>query len=333
MSNLSERNYQIFLEQLQKQFLCCYPVQCIQWENFPKHLNWDQQNMLIDYTYKCQLNREMPIKLQYQLNFLKKLIAYLEQDCSEIHDSIYESFCEMQQKIVSQPSEKFAFKHYVLNEKVHFSLKESNSFVADGTTGLCSWQAALALTDYFLHHKAILSNRRILELGSGAGLCGLIIYKLCQPKHLLLTDGSLSCVKLIEENIKHNFLHIEESIDNKWLMNNHILECCLLDWKAINCVKEIKTLLPDILLAADVVYDSSVFDDLLHAIDYVFNLKQNKVKIFLAATVRNQATLNGFLNKLGNLRFQIDNAEVIPSEESFLYWDRSTPVRILVITR
>ncbi|KAL9886540.1 uncharacterized protein ACN427_012403 [Glossina fuscipes fuscipes] len=91
-------------------------------------------------------------------------------------------------------------------------------------------------------------------------------------------------------------------------------------------------MLPDVVLAVDVVYDSSVFDDLLHAIDYVFKLKQNKVKMFLAATFRNQATLNGFLNKSGNLRFQIDKAVVIPLEESFLYWDRSTPVRILIIT-
>uniref|UniRef100_A0A1A9W1W2 FAM86 N-terminal domain-containing protein n=1 Tax=Glossina brevipalpis TaxID=37001 RepID=A0A1A9W1W2_9MUSC len=301
--------------------------------DFPNHISWNQQNMLVNYTYKCQLNQEMPIKLQYQLNFFKQLIAYLEANYSEIHDSIYESFCEIQRNVANDQSKKFAFKHYILSEKVHFTLKESKSFVADGTTGLCSWQAALALTDYLLHHKVVLWNRRVLELGSGTGFCGFIIHKLCKPKYTLLTDGSLSCVKLIGENIELNCLQTEEIMDNKWLVDDRILEWGLADWKAINCAKQVKTLVPDILLAADVVYDNNVFDDLLQAIDYVFNLRQNKVKMFLATTVRNETTLNSFLNKLENFRFQIEEANIIPLEHSFLYWDRSTPIKILIITR
>lgn len=198
-------------------------------------------------------------------------------------------------------TQKYAFKHYVLNGDVHFTLRESKSFVCEGTTGLCSWQASLALADYILHHRDLVRNKSILELGAGTGLCGFILLKMCQPTKMLISDGSPQCVELMCESIKRNFPTAQEDDEEsgKYSWNDKILQCSVIPWGSINDVEEVSSMKPDVLIAADVVYDDSCFEDLSFAIDYSFKLKDDCVVMYLAATVRNEHTLNGFLKKLG----------------------------------
>ncbi|XP_061402212.1 protein-lysine N-methyltransferase EEF2KMT-like, partial [Musca vetustissima] len=186
MSETTSMEFKTFLRQIQKQYLCCYPLHCIEWEAFPKDMTWDQQKDLIDATYNTALNQQLPIKIAYQLNFLKKLIAFLEQTTSEVHDTVYESYCDVQLRVAEDSTQKYAFKHYLLDDEIHFTLRESKSFVAEGTTGLCSWQASLALSDFMLHHRDLLENKRILELGAGTGLCGFILFKMCKPQQIMI---------------------------------------------------------------------------------------------------------------------------------------------------
>ncbi|XP_013109548.2 protein-lysine N-methyltransferase EEF2KMT [Stomoxys calcitrans] len=335
MPENSTEDFKSFLIELQKQFLCCYPLHCIEWQNFPKNLTWDQQKQLMDFTCNSPLNQQLPIKVAYQLNFLKKLITFLEQNTTEVHDEVYESYCQVQQKVAQDSTQKYAFKHYILSPEVHFTLRESKSFVAEGTTGLCSWQASLALADFMLHHPDLIRNKSLLELGAGTGLCGFILYKMCDTQQVILSDGSPQCVDLMCESVRRNFPSAIANSEEpgKYLWNEKILQCSVIPWDGINDIPEVTRLKPDILLAADVVYDDSCFEDLSFAIDFVFQLKQNQVKMFLAATVRNEHTLNGFLRKLDSLNFMVTEEPIVPLEESFLYWDRSTPVKVLRITR
>lgn len=269
---------------------------------FPSNLTWDQQELLVAFTYKSELNKKLPIKLAYQLNFFKKLISLLETNSKEVHDLIYESYCEIQQRIATDATEKYAFKHYLLSPNEYLTLRESKSFVADGTTGLCSWQASLALADFLVAKKSSIENKTILELGSGTGLCGFIVAKLCRPKHFLLSDGSVSCVQLMLEAIETNFPERTKLDEFKFSLSNCILECCILPWSDIDSVQEVCQLKPEILLAADVVYDDTVFNDLSYAIDFAFKLRSSpQVEMYLAATVRNGHTLNGFLEKMSEL--------------------------------
>lgn len=250
------------------------------------------------------MNKIQPIKLGYQINFLRKLIEFLEQNYTEVHDSVYESYCQAQQNVTRDCTEKYAFKHYVLDANTQFTLRESKSFVSEGTTGLCSWQASLALADFMLRNPDITRNKSALELGAGTGLCGLIIMKMCQPRHLILSDGSDACVQLMSENIKRNFPNASEQASHKFAINDQIVECSVIPWHCINEMDEVTSLKPDLLFAADVVYDDTCFDDLSFAIDFVFNLQQNKVQMYLAATVRNEHTLKGFLSTLGKFNYR-----------------------------
>lgn len=252
----------------------------------------------MDYTFNTTLNKQFPINSSYQINFLKKLLTFLEKHCSEVHDAVYETFCRIQQHLAKDCTEKYAFKHYIVNPEIQFTIRESKSFVAEGTTGLCSWQASLALADFLIANPSLTRDKFVLELGGGTGLCGLMVLKLCQPRYLLLTDGSQSCVELMLESLIRNFPHALKE-NNKFMVDSQIVQCSVLPWESIEEVAEIVTIKPDFIIAADVVYDDSCFKDLSSAIDYVFKLKENKVQMYLAATVRNEHTLNKFLEIMG----------------------------------
>lgn len=265
----------------------------------PKDLTWDKQKQLLENTALHPLNKKYPIKISYQLNFLKRLLQQLEKQCDEVHDIVYESYCDVQQRVAKDTTEKYAYKHYVqLALDVSFTLRESKSFVAEGTTGLCSWQASIALADYLVENIELLRGKCVLELGAGTGLCGMIALHCCGVRHMLLTDGSRECIELMKENVKRNFSEASEFNDGAYEIKGKSLDLCKLEWGAIDGMQWPFGFSTDVILAADVVYDDTLFDSLTHVIDYVFKMKKDKCVMLLAATVRNVHTLNKFLNLL-----------------------------------
>ncbi|XP_037938462.1 protein-lysine N-methyltransferase EEF2KMT [Teleopsis dalmanni] len=321
------------LEKLQCQFLCCFPVNNIKFE-LPNAITWDQQEQLVNNTIAHSLNLKFPIKISYQINFIKRLLQILEKNCSEVHDAVYERYCNLQKQLPKDTTEKYAYKHYLLcKHDVHLTLKESKSFVAEGTTGLCSWQASFALSDFLLHNKEMVENKDVLELGAGTGLCGFILTQCCNTRKFLLTDGSFECTELMHKNISLNFPNARETSKGCFVLEHQNLSILQLDWKEIEVSGLINKIKPALILAADVIYDDTVFEDLVNAIDYVFKYMNNETKMLLSATVRNQFTLNKFLNLLDNMHFNVEEQIITTIEESYLYWDRSTPVRILLLTK
>ncbi|XP_055911976.1 protein-lysine N-methyltransferase EEF2KMT [Eupeodes corollae] len=313
------------LDVLKRQFLCCYPLNLIDWKPL-SNLTWEDQKLLIDCTHNNELNQKYPISSSYQLKFFKKLINHLEQSGVEIHDEIYEAFCNLNSQTTND--EKFSYKHYSLtyHDSV-VTLKESKSFVADGTTGLCSWQASLALSDWLLHNTELVRGKSVIELGSGTGLCGFIVSKCCDAKHVILTDGSPKVIDILNTNRSLNFLP-----NTKDILSDDSKKCSILylPWEECELVGTKKF---DVVLAADVVYDSSEFDSLLGIIEHLFRLMENKVQMILAATVRNESTLRTFLDLLDSKEFIIEMQEAILEKRSYLFWDRSTPVQILKVTK
>lgn len=77
-----------------------------------------------------------------------------------------------------------------------------------------------------------------------------------------------------------------------------ISEVLKLSWEEVS-VKTFDEIIPapDILLAADVVYDPSIFKILTDAFYYFLNAKNNS-QIILACTVRNSETLESFIKLL-----------------------------------
>jgi len=66
------------------------------------------------------------------------------------------------------------------------------------------WPAAIILCNFLSSPEGVklLSGKRVLELGSGVGLCGLLASRYCEE--VLITDGDEEVTRILEENVKLN---------------------------------------------------------------------------------------------------------------------------------
>lgn len=99
--------------------------------------NYDLQQTFVNKTVNLSINIKYPIKISYQIAFLKEVISRLEKQNAEIHDDLYAAYG----RLMAQPNqEQFFYKHYVLDNDKQVTLKESASLISEGTTGLRTWQ-------------------------------------------------------------------------------------------------------------------------------------------------------------------------------------------------
>ncbi|XP_055390187.1 protein-lysine N-methyltransferase EEF2KMT [Condylostylus longicornis] len=324
-----------YIDKLKAQFLSCFNINLINWENL-KDITWDQQELILKNVIENELNKKFPIRRSYQLSFLKKIIEYFELNNIEIHDRIYERFCALNS--TPNKEENLAYKHYLLAQNdAPISLKESKSFVAEGTTGLCSWQASLLLSNWIINNSEKMNNKTILELGAGTGLCSFTALKCCNPSEVMITDGSVKVLNLLETNLINNFSNLieikSESNYSKYsLKDGKFVSTFLLQWENIEKLNLDNIFYPNVILAADVIYDSSTFTSLCNTIDYIFKYMKYEVIMYLAATIRNSETVDEFLKILGERDFTAEKI-AIESDKQYFYWDNTTPIAIYCITK
>jgi len=107
------------------------------------------------------------------------------------------------------------------------------------------WQAAKVLSDYLEEHVGIVVGKRIVELGSGVGLVGIVAARL-GAKAVVLTDLP-KVIEIIQRNIQHN--NVTE--------NATAVPCCWGEETPAHLRK------PDLILASDVVYLEECFEPLV----------------------------------------------------------------------
>ncbi|XP_062138294.1 protein-lysine N-methyltransferase EEF2KMT [Drosophila sulfurigaster albostrigata] len=323
---------------LHQQFLCCYPINKMAWSTLKLPMELEEQRALIAATCGHELNQFFPVRRSYQEAFVKRLLQLLK-DHEDLHDDIFDSMCGQLAKASlddavsdgtssSTTTSSYAYKHYVLQPGQHITLRESNSFVSEGTTGLCTWEAALALADYLLQHANLLAGKHVLELGAGAGLLGILLKHRSlqlQVGQVLLTDGSAPCVQLMRHNIALNFKDVDDVVATP--------QCAELRWNRVAQFEWSKYAIPDLLLAADVVYDETQFEWLLQALDYIFDLAQNRCQMLLASTVRNVDTLHKFMVKLEEHHYQVTPCANVSACASHFCRDHTAAVQIVCIKR
>ncbi|EDV46683.1 protein-lysine N-methyltransferase EEF2KMT [Drosophila erecta] len=312
---------------LQQQFLCCYPVYKMAWSSVKLPLNWEDQQELIAATCGHPMNRRYPVRRSYLEAFLKQLI-HLLRDQEDVHDDIYSSLCgPVADNIASTGPSMYAYKHYLLEPGAHITLRESTSCVAEGTTGLCTWEAALALGDYFLQHRDLVRGKNIVELGAGAGLLGILLKLPALQLHVgqvLLTDGSEPCVQLMRDNISLNFPDTPKE---------QMPKAVQLSWDAVSKFPWESHAETDLLMASDVIYDDSQFDALLGAMDYLYTRRGSGLETLLANTVRNVDTLHKFMTQLGDNGYKVTPCANVSACASHFCRDHTAAVQIISIRR
>jgi predicted nicotinamide N-methyase len=231
----------------------------------------------------------------------------------------------------------FQYNHFLKEQAYYDDLKHVDySFIDYGTIGsgqliveqqkslgkggFC-WDAAYILADHLIHENAIPDGTRVLELGSGTGLCGLMLAKALNV-HVCLTDLP-TVLPLLERNSSRNF----ESMES---------DDCLLSQYQTDTSKQSKGQVSVFPLDWSVVKeDSEVFNVVIGA-DVVASLYD---PVALARTIRrlshNQSTIYiSFKERLSTVHRQFEEAMVRESFEIEIIHptsrNRNPEVRILV---
>jgi len=277
------------------------------------NLSWDDQENLIKETILHERNVKYPLRKDYQIAFIKHIIQQLELNgVAEIHDTFYEILAEKIKEIDSD----FSYKHFNVIGSEFISMKESNSFIRDGTTGLKLWPAAVTLSNYIINNPNVFNDKSILELGSGSsGLVGLTLLKSSKCKQIFLSDCHDTVVNNLIQNINLNLEKCNiENLESSLLIRQHLcINTCeigvlTLAWEDIidNQIELFEKCKINVILAADIVYDSSIFEALISCLKILFKIYcDSSLQFILSQTIRNQETFNEFCELLKDNSFDV----------------------------
>ena len=163
------------------------------------------------------------------------------------------------------------------------------------------WEAGACLAEYLMQNPDSIRGRRLIELGAGVGLTGLIAAAI-GAKSVHMTDYTDATL----ENLSYNV-----SINNKWLeyrgIDEEVVSVGYLEW-AEYAENDCRSHPADILIAADVVYTVECIPDLVATVSKFLSSEGNtKAKVALfATTYRNRTTFAIFEQELEKRRIKCD---------------------------
>ncbi|NXG80303.1 EF2KT methyltransferase, partial [Baryphthengus martii] len=248
-----------------------------------------------------------PPSTKYRRCFLTELIKKHEGTAAEPLDELYNALAG----VLSEDESTRCYKTYLLPTGESITLSESVAMVSGGTTGLVTWDAALHLAQWAMGNSAVFSNRTVLELGSGIGFTGIAICKACSPKTYVFSDCHPGVLKQLTENIHLNGFVLgpetppriqPESRGHEAEATNcpkPKLIVAELDWGSVT-QKQLLDLQPDVIVAADVVYDPEIILALINMLQKLSTSRADREppEVYIASTIRNPDTHHLFQAEL-----------------------------------
>jgi len=300
---------------LVRQFICATQITAINFQNVSNNGVYLILKML-----SHPILEKYPLKTPYLTAFLKKIISQMENNENELCDELYLKYTELIQR---KSNDGPFYKHYILeknssNEFIEsvITIQESTSIVSQGTTGLCTWQAGIALGCWYLKNKDKLKDKFIVELGCGTGLSGISACINSKLREYWFTDYHSTVLNTLKHNIQINKRRY------KFHCKYDIIQ---LSWDNIEDLKIFEDKKPDLVIAADVVFDHTMFEPLCNSLKYF--VTNNVTEIILFCTIRNLDTFNQFLKILNknNMPFTQD---ILPDNYSVVL-QQDCPVHII----
>ncbi|CAM0872237.1 unnamed protein product [Alopecurus aequalis] len=83
-------------------------------------------------------------------------------------------------------------------------IEASNRYNIDTTGLVCCWPSEEVLAFYCINHSDVFRSKRVLELGAGYGLAGLVIAASANANEVVISDGNPQVVGYIQKNISIN---------------------------------------------------------------------------------------------------------------------------------
>ncbi|KAL6476166.1 hypothetical protein MHYP_G00146650 [Metynnis hypsauchen] len=278
----------------QTRFFSMCRLQAFQWESLEAELKASESpsEIILDILKKTCLHsicRKNPPSVKYRRLFLSELIKRYELTAAEPLDELYEALAE----VIGAEEKPVCYKTYLLPSGEPVSLEENVAVISEGTTGLVTWEAALYLSEWALENPHIFTGRTVLELGSGAGLTGIVVCQACKPTKYVFSDVHQGVLQRLRNNIQHNGL-TEQDVS--------AASACVeeLDWENVR-EEQLRRIGADTVIAADVVYDPDVIGCLVKLLVKLLNCKteEKPPDVYVASTIRNPRTYDSFKDELG----------------------------------
>lgn len=166
-------------------------------------------------------------------------------------------------------------------------IRESKVIIGQGTTGLSTWAAALALAEWGCRNQAEIQGKCVLELGCGPGLAGLAVAHCCDPSHVILSDVDEQVLQLARDNVQCNRL-ANATVNS-------------LDWGSWQAA-DLEAISPEVIIAADVVYDPELVTLLIRLLAALLDRGDATARpvALVACTERNPETYALFTTALSD---------------------------------
>ncbi|XP_059549071.1 protein-lysine N-methyltransferase EEF2KMT isoform X9 [Myotis daubentonii] len=209
------------------------------------------------------------------------------------------------------------------------TLSESSAIISHGTTGLVTWNAALYLAEWAIENPAAFTHRTVLELGSGAGLTGLAICKMCHPRAYIFSDCHSLVLEQLRGNILLNGLLLESDATAPAQHPGHStrntesprVTVAQLDWDIVTA-PQLAAFQPDVIIAADVLYCPDTVLSLVRVLQTLSACQKDRQApdAYIAFTIRNPETCRLFTTELGKAGISWEaaprhNQKLFPYEE------------------
>lgn len=284
----------------------------------------DSQRRIVNEIIRDPIAEKYAPETKYRIRLIKQFIREIERKNYDISDELAQELIYVLKYPCGVDIDDDELYHvsYRLAEndtrsKI-ISFRVSNSF---RDVGMKIWEAGFFMAEFARHRPHLFTSRKILELGSGVGLTGIMIAACCAPKSIILTDYTRQSLVNLRYNVQIN----------DHMLRNSQIRVEDLDWNDCSLDHAAKMNV-ELLISCDCVYDVSVFPALVNTVTSFFNCPDTSESpraqrvAYFAATLRNQATFSAFLSELDGTSILLsditDDAQNSP--QVFDYPNRNT---------
>ena len=251
----------------------------------------ESQKKLLNYIIRNPISTRFPPSPQYVSRILKMVLDALGSKY-EVLEELMELYFEIS---TTKPTSDGSIRELIHKSWLLSRNGENEDFVTIrmasqlDTVGLTSWQAGYMLAEYISANTEIFQDKKCLELGSGVGLTGIVLAKMGRPSHLCLTDYTSEILSNMKSNCTINGL---PDIDIKQLDWENFVDPSIDPSASISFT-------PDVILAADCVYDTSLVQNLCKVLKYFLSRHNDTPPVaIIATTLRNPKTFQYFMEQL-----------------------------------
>ncbi|CAI9272281.1 unnamed protein product [Lactuca saligna] len=194
--------------------------------------------------------------------------------------------------------------------------KICNTYDIDNTGLVCSWPSEEVLAYHCLSQLDLFRSKRVIELGSGYGLAGLLVAAVTEALEVVISDGNPQVVDYIQRNINAN----------SSVFGCTKVKSMMLHWNHEE-LSDISNSF-DIIIASDCTFFKEFHKGLVQTIKCLLKKEGHSEAIFLGPKRGN--SLDEFLMEVkeSGLQFTVNeiyNSEVWRRHESFVNGDTSWP--------